>query len=41
MIVKGGSLKDDVVEDSEGSEVLKDAFTVIEETLQATKGNST
>ncbi len=40
MIVEGGSLKDDVVEDAEGNEVLKDAFTVIEETLQAAKGNN-
>ena len=40
MIVEGGSLKDDVVEDTEGNEVLKDAFTVIEETLQAAKGNN-
>lgn len=40
MIVEGGSLKDDVVEDSEGNEVLKDAFTVIEETLQSAKGNN-
>ncbi|KQC09679.1 MAG: hypothetical protein APR54_12550 [Candidatus Cloacimonas sp. SDB] len=40
MIVEGGSLKDEVVEDAEGNEVLKDAFTVIEETLQAAKGNN-
>ncbi len=40
MIVEGGSLKDDVVEDSEGNEVLKDAFNVIEETLQSAKGNN-
>ncbi len=40
MIVEGGSLKDDVVEDTEGNEVLKDAFTVIEETLQSAKGNN-
>lgn len=40
MIVEGGSLKDDVVSDTEGNEVLKDAFTVIEETLQAAKGNN-
>ena len=40
MIVEGGSLKDDVVEDAEGNEILKDAFTVIEETLQAAKGNN-
>ncbi|MCD4828219.1 MAG: hypothetical protein K8R90_02150, partial [Candidatus Cloacimonetes bacterium] len=40
MIVEGGSLRDDVVEDGEGNEVLKDAFTVIEETLQAAKGNN-
>lgn len=40
MIVEGGSLKDTVVEDAEGNEVLKDAFTVIEETLLAAKGNN-
>ncbi len=40
MIVEGGSLRDDVVEDADGNEVLKDAFTVIEETLQAAKGNN-
>lgn len=40
IIVEGGTLKDDVVEDSEGNEVLKDAYTVIKETLQTAKGNN-
>ena len=39
IIVEGGTLKDDVIEDAEGNEVLKDAYTVIRETLQGAKGN--
>ncbi len=40
IIVEGGTLRDDILEDEEGNEVLKDAYTVIKEAIQQAKGNS-
>jgi capsid portal protein len=40
MIVEGGTLRDDVVEDVDGKEVLTDAFTEIQRVLETAKGNN-
>ncbi len=40
IIVEGGTLKDDTIEDNEGNEVMRDAYTVIKEALQSAKGNT-
>ena len=40
MIVEGGTLKEDIIEDENGNEVMTDAFTEIERVLSQARGNS-
>ena len=40
MIVEGGTLKDGIMEDENGNEVMTDAYTEIERVLSEAKGNS-
>lgn len=40
VIVEGGTLRDGVVTDADGNEVMTDAYKEIEKTLQEVKGNS-
>jgi len=40
MIVEGGTLRDEIIEDENGNEVMTDAFTEIQKVLNQAKGNS-